>query len=209
VNLSINESSSTFIVQTVELFESSGIMLIGFLRLSLASSLPSGFTPINISDPRVTAVHEFLFLKIALLFPDVRDWPIIESAALQIVSGYNLRVQVSALPDTTCTMVVYVNPEKEFRIVSISPPDIASLRSSYKWEDSETVNSDAIDAVISMAREDGFRGKVAKILAVRTRSASGLFTHVIFADRKGAVHSAVAYGNRKQKTLLTFYHAVK
>jgi hypothetical protein len=184
-------------------------MRLAFALLTLISAIPGGYKFVELTDPHVTAVHEFLNTNVPKLFPNVEGEVIIQYAEIQIVAGYKLRLHIAGSHGLAFTIVLYVDPSQNIKVTAVRPRDTSHVIGGYKWVDPKTLEAKDLGSVMMLLREEkGFTGEASTVLAMRTQVVSGLNTHVIFVDGEGIVHAAVVYHNPRQEGQVTFYNTI-
>jgi hypothetical protein len=176
------------------------------LAVSLVSCTFGGYARVRLTDAHVSYVTPYVNRAIPLLFPESTSAPIIQRAEIQVVAGYNLRLEILVARSLLASVVLYVNPQQVITVASIAPVNSTLFVGGWRWRD---VDQDLVNGVIADIRPSGFTGTVSKVLALRTQVVAGLNIHLIFTDQEGGLHSALVYQNPQQVREVTFYRTIE
>jgi hypothetical protein len=178
-------------------------MLVLLFGASLSAE-DGGYKPIAVDDPLVAPAQAYLNRVVPNLFPDGKGPGSIDSAEIQIVHGYNLRLNVS-VPRTIAftTVLSFSSKTDPPKLVSIVGKQVAVVPSGWQWHDLSEVTTEKLNAIMTTLRDKGgFTGEVAELIAVRSQVVAGENLHVIFHDNAAVVWAAILYfppGNSEGK----------
>jgi hypothetical protein len=170
-------------------------MLALFLTLSLSADPIPGYKTISVNDAAVTPARTYLNRVLPVLFPDGKATPTIETAELQVVNGYNLRLGVAIGRTIAFTTVLAIRSEADSpKLVSIVGKPAPDALASWQWHDVSEVTATKLKEIATVLHDKGgFTGEIAEVIAIRTQVVSGENWHVIFHDKAGTLWAAVLY----------------
>jgi hypothetical protein len=173
---------------------------------------PAGsYRVIAVTSDQVVGQLPFLTRVTPLLFPDAKGEPVVDAAEIQVVSGYNLRLQLSIPRGISTTIVLWVRGTVT-KITRVGPGrNTEVIPNGYQWALASATTAAGLSEIsIALRDQKGFTGTIAEILATRTQVVSGQNLHIIFRDETDTLYSAVIYtpptSTRKQ---VTFFEKVE
>jgi hypothetical protein len=169
------------------------------------------YTTVDVSDPAVKHVENFVTTKLPLLFPEGVETAEILSAERQTVAGYNLKLTVQLRQNIQVTVTLWVNVHQQIQLTSFGPVQSGrKLAGGWRWEPVDSFTEEDKKSLKTLiAEQNGFGGDISSIFAVRYQTVAGRNQHVIFSDTDGALHSVVVYTNIEQETSVTFFRTVE
>jgi hypothetical protein len=168
------------------------------------------YSPVDVSDPAVERVKDFVTTRLPRLFPDARGSPEITAAERQMVVGYNLKLTVKFPRYLALVVSLWVNADQQIQLTSLAPiEDDRALTGGWRWQSVDSFTEEERKNLKGMiAEKKEFKGEISTIFAVRTQTVSGRNQHIIFSDDGGQLHSVVVYTNTRQEKSVSRFQTI-
>jgi hypothetical protein len=169
-----------------------------FALVVFSVSIVGGWIQVRPDSEYVQTVVPFLNDNFVKLLPEYkmrRTVLVVQSAKIQIVSGYNIHLVTNAGYDII-EFKMYVTPRQDIKLVdfSVTPSDYQmQLVGGWQICDADKDQEIVVDAVATYMKTKNIKTEMQYVLFLRTQVVAGLNIHVVYQDNEGITHSIVVY----------------
>ena len=158
------------------------------------TSMMGGWRDVPHGSEFVENALPYVSERYQIIFPEYRDRDTLlafQSAAIQIVNGYNIRLSFK-LGFLVYDFMLYVKPSKKISLTSIQmPQNILPEPGGWAFLSPESEPELVDSAIKSLKTEGKLNSEVKRIIMVRKQIIAGQNIHVLFEDSNGVLHSAI------------------
>ena len=171
-----------------------------FFALAVTSlSITGGWKEVKRDSNFVQNVEPYLKRNYLNLLPEYQKRNtllVVESAQIQIVNGYNIRINAKLGFDAV-EFTLHVAPSKSIQLNTfhVTPSNDAEKTQLGGWkiQDADYEPKFVNQIVNEYKSNKNLNAELTKVLFVRTQIVSGINIHVVYQDANGVTHSVVAY----------------